>query len=408
MNSLVTPTPFPVRRAVAPVIALLTTLFVAGCDTNADEPPAAPPPPAVSVADVLVRELNAWHEFTGRVEAAETVQVRPRVSGAIEEVRFTEGREVEEGEVLFVIDQRPYLAALARAEAELAGARAQVAMAQNEAKRARKLLTSRTISEEIHDQKIANEAQVHAAVQAAQAAVDIARLNLEFTEVRSPIDGRTGRALVTRGNLVEAAATLLTTVVSLNPVHVYFESDERAYLRSKDLARRGARNTVFVGLSSEQGYPHRGIMDFVDNQLNPDTGTIRARALLDNTDRVFTPGLFARVRVQGREIERALMIDDKSILTDQDRRFVYVLGEGDTAQRRDVTLGRAVEGMRIITEGLAPGDRIIVHGVQKVYYPGMAVDPRLIEMGDPPALPGAAPATAGEDADGAEGGGASS
>lgn len=406
MNSHIAPNAHFVRAAAAPVVVLLTALLAAGCDTNADEPPAVPPPPAVSVADVLVRELNAWHEFTGRVEAAETVQVRPRVSGAIEEVRFTEGREVAEGEVLFVIDSRPYRAALARAEAELAGAQAQVAMAQNEAKRARKLLGTRTISEEVHDQKIANEAQVRAAVQAAQAAVDIARLNLEFTEVRSPIEGRIGRALVTRGNLVEATATLLTTVVSLDPVHVYFESDERAYLRSKDLARRGARNPVFVGLSNEQGYPHRGIMDFVDNQLNPDTGTIRARALLGNADRVFTPGLFARVRVQGRETERALLVDDKSILTDQDRRFVYVLGEGDTAQRRDVTLGRAVEGLRIITGGLSAGERIIVHGVQKVYYPGMAVEPRLIEMGDPPALPGPNPATADEAA--AESGGSSS
>ncbi len=397
------------RGFLAPAFLLAAVLTASAGGVRAEEQAAGPPPPPVSVAPVLVREINQWHEFTGRVEAVETVQIRPRVSGAIESVHFTEGSEVTAGDVLFVIDPRPYQAALSRAEAELAGALAQVEPARNEARRARQLLKSNTISRELHDQKVAAEAQVRAAVQAARAAVDIAKLDLEFTEVRSPIDGRIGRALVTKGNLVEAAGTLLTTVVSLDPVYVYFETDEQAYLNSKALVRRGARNAVFVGLANEEGFPHRGVLDFVDNQLNSDTGTIRARAVFSNDSRAFTPGLFARVRLQGHEIESAMLVDEKSILTDQDRKFVYVLGDGNTAQRRDVNLGRAVEGLRIINEGLGPEDRVIVHGVQKVYFPGMPVAPQVIEMGDPPAAPASAPATAGDGGSSIDGdGGASS
>jgi multidrug efflux system membrane fusion protein len=324
----------------------------------------------------------------------EAVQIRPRVAGVIDEVRFTEGHEVEPGDVLFVIDQRPYRAELARAEAELEAARAQVAPARSEAARARTLFEKRNISQEVLDQRVAAEAQVAAGVRAAQAAVDIARLNLEFTEVRSPIAGRTGRALVTKGNLVDAGNTLLTNVVSLDPVYVYFETDEQVFLRSTDSQRRGARHPVQVALSNEEGFPHSGVMDFVDNQLNPDTGTITSRAVLDNRDRIFTPGLFARVRVQGGEKQRTVLIDDKSILTDQDRKFVYVLGSDNTAQRRDVKPGRAIDGLRIITEGLMDNDRIIVHGVQKVFFPGMPVDPQLIEMGQPPSVVGATRPTA--------------
>lgn len=227
-------------------------------------------------------------------------------------------------------------------------------------------------------------------MRAAEAAAETARLELEFTEVRSPIAGRAGRALVTEGNLVAAGNALLTTVVSLDPVYVYFEGDEQTYLRSADLTRRGARNTVRVGLSHETGYPHEGRLDFVDNQVNPQTGTIRSRAVIANGDRAFTPGLFARVQLQGSATQPALLIDDKAVLTDQDRKFVYVLGPDNKALRRDVTLGRMVEGLRVVAAGLAPGDQVIVHGVQKVFFPGMAVQPTEIAMGDP--APSPAPA----------------
>lgn len=376
------------------------TLAVTGCGIDASEPaPQMPPPPPVSVAEVLVRDMNTWDEFTGRIEAAESVELRPRVSGAIQEVRFTEGREVEEGDVLFVIDQRPYRAELARAEAELERARAQVSVAQSEASRARKLIQGRAISQEDYDQRLATVAQAKAGVRAAEAAVDIARLNLEFTEVRSPIEGRAGRALVTKGNLVEATQTLITTVVSLDPVYVYFEGDEHAYLRSADFARSGTRNPVVVGLSNEEGFPHEGILDFVDNQLNPATGTIRLRAVLDNPERRFTPGLFARVRLQSSDSQRVILVDDKAILTDQDRKYVYVLGEGNTAQRRDVQLGRAVDGLRVVSAGLQGDERIIVHGTQKVFYPGMPVQPQAVKMGDPPAAPQPPGAAAGSATD---------
>jgi len=364
---------------------MLSALLVTACADSAAEWGGQPPPPEVSVATVVVQRINDWDEFTGRVESPETVQIRPRVSGYLHEVSYTEGREVAKGDVLFVIDQRPYRAALAQAEAELARARAQAALADSEVVRARKLLESRAISQEEHDQAIAAGAQAAANVGAVEAAVELARLDLEFTEVRSPIAGLAGRANVTAGNLVSSSDSLLTTVVSLDPVYVYFESDEQVYLRSADLGQRGTQNTVFVGLATDQGFPHEGVLDFVDNQVDPATGTIRARAVLDNDDRRFTPGLFARVRLQSIDSETAILIDERAILTDQDRRFVYLLDQNNTAQRRDVQLGKSVEGLRIITSGLAQGDQVIVHGVQKIFFPGMPVQARTIAMGDGPA-----------------------
>jgi multidrug efflux system membrane fusion protein len=348
------------------------------------------------VAEVVVKEVTQWDEFTGHIEAVETVEIRPRVAGYIERFNFKEGQEVKKGEVLFVIDQRSFKAELMRAEAELARVRARSQLARAQAIRARKLVEKRVISEDEFDERMAADAQAKADIRAAEAAIAVAKLNLEFTEVRSPIDGRAGRALVRPGNLVSGGemipdATLLTTVVSLDPVYVYFEGDEQAYLRYGAMARHGERpssrevaNPVFVGLANEAGFPHEGRMNFVDNQLNPATGTIRARAVLDNKDRRFTPGLFARVKLLGSGKFSAVLVDDKAILTDQDRKYVYVLGPGNTAERRDVKLGRIIDGLRVVTEGLAADNKIIVHGVQKVFFPGMPVAPQTIGMGDPP------------------------
>lgn len=371
-----------IQISVISLVALSGAAILAGCDSGAAQWDGQPPPPEVSAAEVIVREVSNWDEFTGRIESPESVEIRPRVSGYINQVRFEEGREVNKGEVLFVIDQRPYRAALAQAEAELARAKAQAGLASSELARARKLLDGRAISREEHDEAVAAEAQAVANVAAAQASSELARLDLEFTEVRAPIAGMAGRALVTTGNLVSPENSLLTTVVSLDPVYVYFESDEQVYLRSGDLARRGARNTVFVGLANEDGFPHRGVLDFVDNQVDTATGTIRARAVLDNTDRRFTPGLFARVRLQSSETESAILVDERAVLTDQDRRFVYVVGEDQTAQRRDVTLGKSLDGLRIIDSGLSMGDRVIIHGVQKIFFPGMPVQAHSILMGE--------------------------
>ncbi|HJW46555.1 MAG TPA: efflux RND transporter periplasmic adaptor subunit, partial [Lysobacter sp.] len=294
------------------------------------------------------------------------------------------------GDLLFVIDQRPYRAAFDRAQAELERARSEARLAQAQGARAQTLIEAKAISREDFETRKAATSGTTAAVRAAEAAVTATRLDLQFTEVRSPIDGRAGRALVTEGNLAQADATLLTTVVSQDPVFVYFESDEQSFLRYGDLARKGerndTRNPVRVGLANETGYPHQGTVDFVDNQVDPRTGTIRARAVLRNPDRLFTPGLFARVQLEGSGEFKAMLIDDKAVLTDQDRKYVYVLGPKNAAVRKDIVLGRSIDGLRVVESGLTPTDKVIVHGVQKVFFPGMPVAPKQIAMGAPPAL----------------------
>ena len=384
------PTHFPFRsRALAlGVISLLAAAVAAGCSDSAAEGAAAPPP-TVSVAPVLQKEVSQWDAFSGRIEAVETVQLRPRVSGYIDKVNFVEGQEVRKGDVLFTIDARSYRAALAQAQAQLARARTQAELGRSEAARAKKLAEQQVISTENWEQRRAAAEAAQAELQAAQAAVDAAGLDLEFTQVRAPIDGRAGRALVTAGNLVSAgdAASVLTTLVSLDRMFVYFDADEGTFLRYAQMARNGERPSdregglpVKVGLSGEEGYPHEGQVDFLDNQVDRSTGTIRVRALLDNADRSFTPGLFARVQLLGSGRFQATLIDDKAVLTDQDRKYVYVVDGEGKAQRRDVTLGRTAEGLRIVEQGLKTGDRVIVDGVQKVFMPGMPVQARDVAM----------------------------
>lgn len=377
------------------VLLALSVAVIAGCSGQAAEN-AMPPPPAVSVAPVLVKQISQWDDFSGRVEAVESVDLRPRVSGYIERVNYEEGQEVRKGEVLFTIDSRSYRAELARAQADLARARSQAELGRSEAARAKKLSELQAISTESYEQRRSAAAEAQANVAAAQAAVDAARLNLEFTQVRAPISGRAGRALVTAGNLVSAgdAASVLTTLVSLDKMHVHFDTDERTFLHYAELARKGERPRengagvpVQVGLVGEDGFPHTGVVDFLDNQVDPATGTIRARALLDNADRVFTPGLFARVRVLGSGEFNAMLIDDKAVLTDQDRKYVYVVDAKHQAQRRDVTLGRTADGLRIVETGLKPGDKVIVSGVQKVFFPGMPVADKTVVMGAPEVAP---------------------
>src|SRR5690606_4586501 len=253
------------------------------------------------------------------------------------------------------------------------------------------LIEAKAISREEFEARKAASAQGDAGVRAAQAAVAAAELNLHFTQVRAPISGRIGRAMVTEGNLAQADQTLLATLVSQDPMYVYFETDEQTWLRYADLARSGKRaredNPVRVGLANETGFPHAGKVDFVDNRVDPATGTIRLRAVLPNPDRALTPGLFARVQVQGSGEFQALLVDDKAVLTDQDRKYVYVLGPDNKAVRKDVELGRMIDGLRVVEAGLEPTDQVIVHGVQKVFMPGMPVTPATIPMGAPPELP---------------------
>ena len=371
-------------------VALLATgaWLLASCSTQA-APPAGPPAAEVSVAPVVSRHVRQWDDFTGRVSAVESVELRPRVGGYIDRVAFAEGQEVKKGDLLFVIDQRPYRAALAQAQAALERSQSEAKLAASQNARAQTLIEAKVISREEYDARASASAQAGAGVRGAEAAVTSAKLNLEYTEVRAPIAGRVGRALVTAGNLAQADATLLTTLVSLDPIYVYFEGDEQTYLRYAELARKGeresSRNAVRVGLANEDGYPHAGTVDFIDNQIDSRTGTIRTRAVLPNGDRAFTPGLFARVQVEGTAEFDALLIDDRAVLTDQDRKYVYVLGPNNTAQRKDITVGRTIDGLRVVSAGLAREDQVVVDGVQKIFFPGMPVKATVVSM-DKPAI----------------------
>jgi multidrug efflux system membrane fusion protein len=376
-------------------LGFLGSLLAACNQPTADS--AAPPPPTVAVSRPVQREIAEWDEYTGRFEAVETVEVRARVGGYLEKVNFKDGSLIKKGDLLFVIDPRPYKAALGRAQGELARAQARRDLAKNELARAQRLFEKRVLSEEEFDTRDKNLREADAAVQAARSAVDEAKLDLEFTEVRAPISGRIGRELVTEGNLVNdgtGTATLLTTIVSVDPIYVYFEVDEQAYLRQGARRRTGGRSTlqgaenpVFVGLADEEGFPHEGRLDFLDNRFDPAVGTIRARAVVDNPDGLLTPGLFARVKLPRSGKFPAVLVDDKAVLTDQDRKYVYVLDADNRAQRRDVRLGRMAEGLRIVTDGLSADDAVVVYGVQKIFFPGMAVIPQFIDMGAPPPPP---------------------
>jgi RND family efflux transporter MFP subunit len=378
------------KRSIITVLAVSSALLVGVLTLGrSSKPPAAPPLQAVTVAAVPERELTEWDEFTGRLEAVDQVEIRPRVSGYIRRVAFVEGREVKKGEVLFEIDPRPYQAELARVEAELESARSAAALAESEVQRAGKLVDMQAISREEFDSRTSAEIQGGAQVRAAEAAVQTARLNLEWTRVRSPIAGRVSNALVTEGNLVEAgppSGAVLTTVVSVDSMYLYFDSDEQTYLRYAGRARsaggtnwRTARLPVFLGLANESGFPHEGRLDFVDNQVDPQTGTIRTRAVFSNRSRTLTPGLFARVKLVGSEKTNATLVRDAAIGTDQDRKFVLVVGPGDTLAYRPVVPGRLTDGLRIVTSGLKPGERIVVNGLMRV-RPGMKVTPTLEPM----------------------------
>ena len=367
--------------------ASATALIVSGCARNEAAEPKAAPLPQVSVAPVISRKVTESDEFTGRFEAVERVEIRPRVSGYISSVNFTEGSEVKKGDVLFVIDPRPYEAERDKARAGLAQARSQLVLAKSERDRATSLLAQHAISQEEYDTRAAGREQAQANVEAAQAALDAAALNVTFTRVTAPISGRISRALVTSGNFVTNGQTPLTTLVSLDPIYVSFDGDEQEYLKYTKLARDGAhgssrdaRNPVLVGLADEDGYPHRGAIVFVDNALDPATGTIRNRALLDNRDRAFTPGLFARIKLMGSGEHEAILINDSAIGTDQTVRYVLVVGAGNKVEYRPVQLGPVIDGLRVVQSGLAPGETIVVNGLQRV-RPGAQVAPQRVAMG---------------------------
>lgn len=374
-------------RSLRSLIWLVPALLIVfGCNKS---PPPAATLPEIATAQVINKRIKDWDEYTGRFQAVDSVEIRPRASGYIDEVKFREGQLVKQGDVLFVIDQRPYQADYDRARAGLELARSQYELAKLEAARAQKLKDSGAVSREELESRLSQLNQQEASVSAAKAALDSAGLMLSFTKVVAPIAGRVSRAEVTKGNLVTGGnqgGTLLTTIVSVDPIYVYFEGDENAYLRYQAMAQRGertssrdVRNPVRVGLADETGFPHEGQMDFVDNQLDVRTGTIRARAVLSNKEGRFTPGLFARVQLLGSAEYDAVLVDDRAIGTDQSQRFVLVVGQNDTLQYRPVQLGRNIEGLRVIRKGLSPGEQIVVSGLQRV-RPGMQINPVLGQM----------------------------
>jgi membrane fusion protein, multidrug efflux system len=411
--------PNPLHRRASPraksvfLVIAFAALLSACNQSKGDGAPAAggpPPAPQVTVAPSVQRQIQEFDEFTGRLEATETVDVRPRVAGTIDRVHFKEGQTVKKGDLLFTVDARPFRAELARAEAQLAAAQTQSELANTEFARAQKLLEIKAISRQEFDQLQSGTRSSDANIRAAQAAVQAARLNVEYATIRSPIAGRVSRANVTAGNLVGNAEPVLTTIVSQEKVYAYFDVSEQTYLKYAKSARapanpsadgtrassRETANTVFMGLASEQGYLHKGVIDFVDNRLNPQTGAIRVRAVFDNAKSEFTPGLFARVKLLGSGTYNAIMTPDRAIGTDQDKKFVLVVGADNIAQFRPVRLGALQDGMRVITEGLKAGEMVIVDGLQRV-RPGMPVAAQKVEVnqnGMPIEKPGSSPQNA--------------
>lgn len=369
------------RIAYSVVLAAALAAILAGCGRSqavANAP--APAAPEVTVAAVVAKPLRDWEEFSGRLEAVDSVEIRPRVSGFIDSVNFAEGARVKKGQLLFRIDPRPFRAEVNRLTSALKSARAQQQLAASNHDRGKRLLAQHWISQQAFDQLATQESTGVEEVGAAAAALEAAQLNLEFTEVRSPIDGRVSRALITSGNLV-SNASVLTTVVSDNPVYAYFDADEQTYLRfARDAAREGGgRNPVYMGLVDEQGYPHEGRFDFIDNKVDPQSGTIRGRAVFDNADGRFTPGLFARIKLVGAQSHDTVLIDDRAVGTDLGKKFVLALKPDNSLEYRLVQLGAAIDGLRVVKEGLAAGDVIVVNGLQHV-KPGITVNPTRTEM----------------------------
>jgi multidrug efflux system membrane fusion protein len=356
----------------------LALALVSACDKGPSAAAQAPSAPKVDVARVLQQPVIEWDEVTARLEAPETVEVRPRVSGQIDSVAFIDGALVKKGDLLFQIDPRPFEAEVHRLEAQLQQARAASVRSNNEAERGERLRTNNAISAELADSRSTTAQESRAAVAAIQAQLDLARLNLSFTHVTAPITGRVSRAEITAGNLVTADQTILTSLVSTDKVYAYFDADERVFLKYNQLSRDGKRGTttpVYMGLSNEADNKHQGQMNFVDNQVNPRTGTIRGRAVFDNADGRYTPGLYARLKLVGSGTYAATLIKDEAVGTDLGKKFVLVVDKDNKAVYRSVDLGPKLEGLRIVRSGLEKDDRIVINGLQRV-RPGSPIDPQ--------------------------------
>ncbi|CAN1722757.1 membrane fusion protein, multidrug efflux system [Hyphomicrobium sp. 1Nfss2.1] len=366
--------------------AMTSTLARFGGDAP-PKAPQAPKPPELTVSQPVKRDVIEWDEYTGRFDAVEAVEIRARVSGYLTEVKFTDGETVKAGDLLFMIDPRPYERALEQAQAQLNQAKVSVSNAKLDVERGRPLLKSDYISRKAFDDRENLLRDAQALVIIAEARVKSAELDLSFCRVTAPISGRISRTLVTPGNFVSGggsnnASTVLTTIVSQDPIYIYFDVSENnalKYQRMSQAAGKGATGMigaqVGVGLPDEEGFPHEAKLDFLENRLDQGTGTLRARAVLANADYLFSPGMFARVRLQGSPQYSALLLPDEAIATDQATRFVYVVGDDDIPVRRPVELGPLDGGMRIIRDGLKPDDWVVLRGQQRV-RPGQKIVPR--------------------------------
>jgi RND family efflux transporter MFP subunit len=380
-------------RALALTAALaLWTCLLVGCGSKA-APVVELPPPEVTVSQPVAKKVTDYADFTGRLSAVQTVDVRARVSGYLVKIGFDDGQEVKTGDLLFQIDSRPYEAAVELAKAEVAKCEAALAKAKADVARSEELLPNRAISRSEYDLHVAQRGVAEASLQGAKASLQDAELNLEFTRITSPIDGRASRSKFTVGNLIQGGATLtepLTTIVSTQPIYVEFDLDERTLLdamRSVGAAKKDTRPDhlkdlkypVYVGLANEQGNPHAATLDFADNRLDKSTGTIRVRAVLDNQERHFVPGMFVRVRLPLGEPRDALLISERAVGIDQGQKYVLVVDGQNEAHYRAVQLGAVHDGLRVVAAGLQAGEPIVVNGIQRV-RPGAKVKPQAGEM----------------------------
>lgn len=384
----------------------LAALALAGCsEQNQGQPAAAPPPPSVTVAHPTTRTITDYDEYVGRFAAVDLVNVYARVSGYLEKVAFTDGQLVKQGDLLFTIDKRPFQVAHDQAQANLQRAQAELDFATSDLQRAQTLIddkTSNAISKQAYDQRLQSERTARASVAAAQAALQASQLDLDFTDLKAPVSGRIGDRKVSVGNLVTGGSggtntnTLLATIVSLDPIYFEFTYDEASYLRyqrmAKELGTKADSIPVKLGLIDEKGFPHEGKLDFVDNRISEDTGTIRGRATFANPDGTFTPGMFGRIEIPSSAPHEALLVPDVAIGTEQTRKFVYVMQPGDqpqAPQMKYVTLGRAYDGQRVINSGLSKDDLVVVNGLMRI-RPGAKVVGKLEAPAAPPAAAGAA------------------
>ncbi len=374
------------------VLLLLAALGAAGCERKQQSQQGGGPPP-VTVAKPVVKDIVEMDEFTGRFDAVGSVEVRARVGGYLESVHFKDGALVKEGDLLFVIDRRPFKAALEQADSSLAAAQTRFDLAKVELERAERLVKSGAGTEQALDQRRQQFLAAQADLSGAKAALEQSRLNYEFTEIRAPISGRISRKLVTEGNLINANTTMLTTIVSTDPIYFYFDIDERSFLTYQRLAQLGdgsgtdggSSNSgkglpVKVMLTDEKEFAHKGYLDFTDNRIDSATGSMRLRASLPNPDLFLTPGLFGRIAVPGTPRFKGVMLPDEAILTDLDRRFVYVVGADGSVRQQPVRLGSRTDNYRIIREGLTGQETVVINGLQRVQLGGGRVTPQPVTL----------------------------